>query len=88
MFLTPYNYHMILDTRARDGFGETYQNGTGFAGLPAPCSAGATCGYIWRLHAAARHPERGCALLASLYMLLKPMSALCCEFNRWMQHIG
>ncbi|WP_277972933.1 hypothetical protein [Pantoea agglomerans] len=39
------------------GIGETYQTGTGFAGLPAPCVSDAICGYCWRLHAALRHPE-------------------------------
>ncbi|PNK70735.1 hypothetical protein A6J33_000515 [Pantoea sp. FDAARGOS_194] len=46
------NHHIILDTRARDGSGETYQNGTGFAVLPAPCSSCAICGCFWRLYAA------------------------------------
>jgi len=61
------------------GIGEIYQNGTGFAGQPAPSSSCATCGCLWRLYAATRHPGLGCALLASLYVLLKPMSALCQE---------
>ena len=68
----------MLDTRARDEFGETCQRRTGFAGLPAPCSSSATCGCFWRLYAAARHLGAGCALLAS-HMCFSSQRPLCAK---------
>lgn len=50
--------HLKADPILR-GTSEIYQYETGFAGLPAQYSSGATCRCIWRLHAAARHSGTG-----------------------------